>query len=107
MEFILEITRRTPRKPLDRNWRDRAACINADVEDFFPPTPVDTALRYCHQCPVTRECLAFADAHDAQGFINATYGVFGGLTAEQRRYWRNRKERLGGLRAEYLPLSLF
>lgn len=68
------------------NWRDRAACLGLDPELFFPvsdvgPGAVQTAAAkaVCARCPVRAECLA--DALDAGN----DYGVWGGLTEDERR----------------------
>lgn len=70
-------------KSLD--WMDRAACIGMDTELFFPdpggnPNP---ALAVCRRCPVTVECLEFGQKLARRWGGQA--GVFGGMTANQRR----------------------
>jgi WhiB family transcriptional regulator, redox-sensing transcriptional regulator len=72
----------------EMDWRERAACADADPEVFFPvgeqgspgyDAAVREAMRYCARCPVRRACLAYAvDAEEV-------YGVFGGTTPEERR----------------------
>ena len=56
-------------RPTD--WRDRAACRDADPELFFGLSPhgPDTiaALAYCSVCPVRAECQEYADTSGAVG----------------------------------------
>ena len=68
------------------DWRDRAACLHADPDLFFPISTagpalrqVDEAKRICRTCPVQAPCLAWALR---QGIAS---GVWGGTTAEERR----------------------
>lgn len=68
------------------DWRDSAACRDADPDLFFPigttgPAlhQVREAVRICQACPIQVRCLAWALE---QG---VTDGVWGGTTAEQRR----------------------
>ncbi len=71
------------------DWRDRAACRTADPDLFFPSTNGAGAQRQhrqaktvCAACPVLAECLTFALDRGLD------YGVFGGLTADERRALR-------------------
>ena len=77
------------------SWRDRAACKGA-TDLFFPPedlTPTEyaqftaNAKAICMTCPVRLECLAAAGT-EAQG-----HGVWGGMTAEERKQARRRERR--------------
>jgi WhiB family transcriptional regulator, redox-sensing transcriptional regulator len=68
------------------DWRDNAACRDADPDLFFPIATTGPALRQvqeaiqiCQTCPIQARCLAWALE---QG---VTDGVWGGTTAEQRR----------------------
>lgn len=63
------------------DWTSRAACAGMDVNVFYLDRggPLHRALAICRGCPVTSECLEFGLAH------SKGYGVFGGLTATQRR----------------------
>lgn len=72
------------------NWRDDAACLDADPDLFFPVgtagpalLQVDQAKRICRGCPARTPCLAWALD---QG-ISA--GVWGGATEEERLALRN------------------
>src|SRR5512147_2997042 len=69
------------------SWRAQAACQLGDHELLFPPEEeqdeyfrlrVSLAKRICAGCPVRRGCANYALAADER------YGVWGGLTAEER-----------------------
>ena len=71
------------------DWRDDAACRDADPELFFPigttgpaPAQIDEAKRICQACPVRQPCLAWALDH------GITSGVWGGATEEERHVIR-------------------
>lgn len=69
-----------------REWSLQAACRHANPALFFPPPSHSTAAakRICHTCPVEQQCLWTAmliETYDTGG----RYGVFGGLTSEERR----------------------
>lgn len=71
------------------DWRDRAACRSTDPELFFPSTSGAGAQRLqrhakavCATCPVLADCLSWALIKGLD------YGVFGGLTACERRALR-------------------
>lgn len=67
-------------------WMQDAACQWEDGELFFPISEVGPADRQiaeakavCARCPVRESCLAFALDNGLDD------GVFGGLTADERR----------------------
>lgn len=67
------------------DWRDRAACLGADPELFFPigdgrpaTTQIAAAKLVCQACPVTGACLDWAMAAGVDG-------VWGGLDERERR----------------------
>jgi WhiB family transcriptional regulator, redox-sensing transcriptional regulator len=67
-------------------WRVLAACRTAEPELFFPisaqgPSVTDAARakRICASCPVRSQCLDYARA------THQTYGIWGGLTEQERR----------------------
>jgi len=66
-------------------WRDNAACIGQQ-ELFFSDhklTVVMKAKQICATCTVKEQCLEHA-------MLNSEFGVWGGLTANERR--RKRRE---------------
>jgi WhiB family redox-sensing transcriptional regulator len=82
-----------------QEWRDKSACIDADVNLFFPPrdknlyrSVSDQAKKYCFgkdgesPCPVKAECLWYAIDSDE------VHGIWGGMSHRERnalvRKWR-------------------
>jgi WhiB family redox-sensing transcriptional regulator len=73
----------------DRNapdWREEAACHDADPELFFPEgtsgpalLQVDQAKRVCQSCPVRQPCLSFALR------LGLPPGIWGGASETERR----------------------
>lgn len=78
----------------DRAWMAEGACVDEDPAIFFPIVArgqhhmYDEARRLCDSCPVREACLAYALTHDE------AWGVWGGLTAEERRALRRVSLRL-------------
>ena len=66
-------------------WQDEAACRGVDTNLFFPENADvdDQVLALCENCPVKDECRDY-------GVVYEEWGIWGGLTASQRR--RVRKE---------------
>lgn len=71
---------------MSNDWRDRAACRGADIDLFFPDwtagpalPAIERAKRICRDCPVRARCLDWALDH------GAVYGIWGGLTEDERR----------------------
>ena len=66
------------------DWRDQAACRDADPELFFPDddrsarAQVKTAKLICRGCPVSATCLSWALASGQEA------GIWGGLTDDER-----------------------
>ena len=76
------------------NWRDRAACLSAETDLFFPigstgsaVLQVHEAKRVCADCPVRADCLDWAVK------LNVDHGVWGGLSEEERRSLKRRQTR--------------
>lgn len=79
------------------DWRDRAACRGASDPDLWFPasydgpgtTEEDEAKAVCWgKCRVRAECLAFALDEGLD------HGVFGGLNPEERREYKQRRDRV-------------
>jgi WhiB family redox-sensing transcriptional regulator len=68
------------------DWSDRAACLTAEPETFFPVgtgghavDDVAAAKAICRRCPVLDDCRDYALA------TRQPFGVWGGLDEEERR----------------------
>ena len=78
------------------SWRRRAACGGEDLELFLPVgsgpalAQIAAAKAVCARCPVRDACLRYA-VTTGQG-----YGIWGGLTEDERRGLRY-PEQLSGL----------
>lgn len=75
------------------DWRDQAACRNADPELFFPighagPAlqQLDRAKQVCAGCSVRTPCLESALASGQEA------GVWGGTTEDERRALRRMRQ---------------
>ena len=62
---------------------DRAACRSHPGRWWFTASTRRRAIRICGRCPVRDECLAHALDYDER------HGVWGGLTADERRALRH------------------
>ena len=62
-------------------WMDSALCAQTDPELFFPEQgdAAYAAKKVCRSCPVRAECLEYALTNDVP------FGVWGGLSARERR----------------------
>ena len=73
---------------LDRDWVEDAKCRGKDVNLFHPvkgrnmKETQDRAVAVCEQCSVRQPCLEYAVKNIEE------IGVWGGLTARQRRILR-------------------
>jgi WhiB family redox-sensing transcriptional regulator len=75
-------------------WRDRSACLDEDPELFFPigntgPAldQIEEAKLICHRCEVVETCLSWAIE------FRQDAGVWGGLSADERRALKRRVAR--------------
>lgn len=70
--------------PNARSWATRANCRYDDPETYFAERAVGSALAACRTCPVRQQCLE--EAMTAEGTLTAgsRFGIFGGLTPQQR-----------------------
>ena len=74
------------------DWRDKAKCVTADPELFFPvgesslasQDQIKRAKVICGLCEVTEQCLQYA-LESGQDF-----GIWGGLTEDERRELKRR-----------------
>ncbi|MFE9127022.1 WhiB family transcriptional regulator [Streptomyces sp. NPDC007148] len=79
----------------DGNWRDHAACAREeDREIFFPKGNsgpcliiIAEAKAVCRRCPVAEYCLRSALETDE------AFGIWGGLTEQERRKLKRRSRR--------------
>lgn len=80
------LTERGERGPDELAWRSRAECLDADPGWFFPETTEDPVIAkaVCRRCPVRERCLDHALA------AGEWDGVWGGLSATQRKKLRRR-----------------
>ena len=73
------------------DWRTTAACSDKDPELFFPIGNANTSIAQleeakavCRSCNVVTECLKCALE------TNQDYGVWGGLSEDERRVLKRR-----------------
>lgn len=85
-------------KPARDDWRHRAACLAEDPELFFPignsgpaAAQIEVAKAICARCPVLAECRSWAMANPKL----AEFGVFGGMSEDERRAEVRRRRRRG------------
>lgn len=84
------------------DWRDKAACLDLDVEEFFPIGIAGSALQQIekakavcwYECPVRVTCLNYAID------TRIEFGIYGGFSETERRSMKRRNSRgrrtLGG-----------
>lgn len=79
-------------KVTNTDWQHSAACRDEDPELFFPVSDLGPGARQAEQakavcagCPVRAECLEYALENGLD------YGIFGGLTEQERRRVRSRQ----------------
>lgn len=84
---------------MSTHWREKAACLDLDTELFFPigttgkaVDQIEQAKRICQWCPAIDQCLDWALKTNQQD------GVWGGLSADERRSLRRKRQ--GRRRAE-------
>lgn len=89
-------TRARPRRATGADptpdWRRSAACVERDLNTFFPIGNVGVAAkqqileakRICADCPVQPACLEWALE------VGPEFGIFGGRTEDERRVLRRR-----------------
>jgi WhiB family redox-sensing transcriptional regulator len=75
------------------DWRALAACVEQDLNLFFPVSTVgaaaarqvEAAKEVCRNCPVQQSCLEWALD------VGPEFGIFGGRTEVERRRLRSRR----------------
>lgn len=72
-------------------WTEQAVCASTDPVVFFPDKggSARRATSICRTCPVVAPCLEYAleyeaGRHDGADWM-ASFGIYGGKTAQQRR----------------------
>lgn len=73
-------------------WQYRARCRGLDLNLFVPDGKVGGearrahawAARFCASCPVTRQCLELALTAEGNAPAQSRFGVYGGLSPDQR-----------------------
>lgn len=83
-----------PTRSSDSDWRHRAACRDEDPELFYPVSEngpgalqVEDAKAVCFRCSAQGECLAWALGNGQD------FGVWGAMSAEERRSLKRREAR--------------
>lgn len=69
----------------DERWRSEAECRKHPEVDFFYG-PTAPAIAICQNCSVSEACLNFAVDNEIY------YGVYGGLSGKDRRWWPIQQE---------------
>jgi WhiB family redox-sensing transcriptional regulator len=79
---------------MDMVWLNKARCLNADPELFFPVgntgpalEQIEQAKTICRHCDVSAQCLEYAIKE------NQDTGVWGGLSEDERRSLKRRYAR--------------
>ena len=69
----------------EENWRAESSCSRVDPDEFFPEYNESTTWqkKVCGRCTVAVPCLGLAIGLEDEG--NKAWGVWGGLTATERR----------------------
>jgi hypothetical protein len=77
------------------SWTERALCVGADLEIFYPKKDnYDEARRICLQCVVRTECAAAVMARESGETLSMRFGFQGGMTPKER-YQLDPKSRRG------------
>lgn len=80
-------------------WQDQAACKGRTDANWFSEGPGPSraqhdAMKICHTCPVELDCLRYAVANGEK------YGIWGGMTENQRQHLRRNGRRYAELNLE-------
>ena len=88
-------------------WRSEGLCGDEDPELFFPDGESSSVAReqiaeakaVCAVCPVLAECREWELTPTSKGRLRNEYGVFAGMTADERRAALRRARRAGAVAA--------
>lgn len=73
---------------MSREWMDDAACLGVNVTVFFPEDEDYTDARmFCGKCRHRPACLRWALNFETPDVTR--YGMFGGMTPEERDRYMN------------------
>ena len=77
----------------DLDWQLDGLCTQTDPDLFFPVNAAQqkAATKICAECPVRILCANFAIQ------TNQEFGVWGGLTEEDRKQLRSKKNSRAGI----------
>lgn len=80
----------------DQEWQELGACRGIPSETFFPPVEHEAyeAKAICAHCTVRDRCLEFALEEGER------FGIWGGLTTQERRMLLGRRRREAAVRAD-------
>lgn len=72
------------------NWVTQAECRGLNTDIFFSthPKAIETAKSVCRDCPVQAACL-----EEAMATEDSRYGIYGGLTPDERSDLARRRRR--------------
>jgi WhiB family redox-sensing transcriptional regulator len=95
--MLLELALAAGYSVAGQRWRASAACAGADPETFLPTrgASFDEALSYCRRCEVRAECQ-----QAAFDLGRRAVGVWGGVSARERRFAKRRGLTAAALLAE-------
>ena len=89
------------------DWRSKAACRDKDPELFFPVgntgaayQQIEEAKQVCRTCDVIDQCLKYALE------MNQDYGVWGGLSEDDRRALKRRAMRARRSQAMQMQIQI-
>ena len=81
-------------EPAVRDWRHAAACLDEDPELFFPVGMTGPALvQIAAAKAVCRGCAVMEQCRDWALETGQEFGVWGGLSEDERRAWQRRTAR--------------
>ena len=80
----------------ETEWQEHAICASIDPALWHPDKggSPHQALKFCQECPVRKPCLDFAMEWEAREDVFFAYGIYGGMTANQRLKLRADRNRL-------------